>query len=67
MQSDQSLAYSTTVKLLTKQHLEFLRGGNTGSSVSIHVKMPHCWKSHIMAHVANGEPYTVAVSHLLEC
>ena len=43
-----------TVKLLTKQHLEFLslKGGCTGSSESIHVKMPHCWKSHVAAHMS---------------
>ena len=36
------------VKLLTKQHLEFLglTGSCTGSSESTLVKMPHCWKSH---------------------
>ena len=36
-----------TVKLLAEHHLEFLslKGGSTGSSESIHVKMPHCWKS----------------------
>ena len=40
-----------TVKLLAEQHLEFLRlkGGCTGSSESIHVNMPHCWKIHVMA------------------
>ena len=40
-----------TVKLLTEHHLEFLsfKGGSTGSSVSTLVKMPHCWKSHVMA------------------
>ena len=40
-----------TNKLLTEHHLEFLslEGGCTGSSKSIHVKMPHCWKSHIAA------------------
>ena len=37
-----------TGKLLNEQHLEFLTltGGCTGWSKSIHVKMPHCWKSH---------------------
>ena len=56
-QSDQSLClsleYSTTVKLLTGHHLEFLslKGGCTGSSESTPVKMPHCWKSHVTAHV----------------
>ena len=55
-QSDQSLClsleYSTTVKLLTEHHSEFLsfKGGCTGSSQSTHVKMPHCWKSHVAAH-----------------
>ena len=46
-----SLEYSVTVKLLTEQHLEFLSltGGYTGSSESIHVKMPHCLKSHAAA------------------
>ena len=39
------------VKLLTEQHLEFvsLKGGCTGSSESTYVKIPHCWKSHVMA------------------
>ena len=43
--------YSMSVKLLTEHHLEFLslKGGCTGSSESIHVKMPHCWKSHVTA------------------
>ena len=42
-----------TVKLLTEQHLEFqsFKGGCTGSYESIHVKMPHCLKSHVTAHM----------------
>ena len=38
-----------TVKVLTDQHLGLLSltGGCTGSSASIHVKMPHRWKSHV--------------------
>ena len=54
-QSDQSLYWSlehyVTVKLLTEQHLEFLslKVDCTGSSESTHVKIPHCWKSHVMA------------------
>ena len=42
-----------TVKLLPKQHLEFLslKGGCTGLSESTLVKMPHCWKSHVTAHI----------------
>ena len=42
-----------TLRLLTKHHLEFLnlKDGCTGSSDSTHVKMPHCWKSHVTAHI----------------
>ena len=41
------------VKLLTEHHLEFLslKGGCTGSSESTLVKIPHCWKSHVSAHI----------------
>ena len=44
-----------TVKLLTEHNLEFLslKGGRKGSSESTLVKMPHCWKSHVMAHLYN--------------
>ena len=42
------------VKLLTEHHLECLslKGGCRGSSESTHVKMPHCWKSHVLAHIS---------------
>ena len=56
VQSDQSLClsleYSMSVKLLTEHNLEFLslKGGCTGSSESTLSKMPHCWKSHVMAY-----------------
>ena len=48
----QSLEYIMNVKLLTEQHLEFLilKEGCPDSSESTLVKMPHCWKSHAMAH-----------------
>ena len=55
-QSDQSLClsleYSKSVKLLTEHHLEFLslKGGCTGLSESTLVKMPDCWKSHVVTH-----------------
>ena len=41
------------IKLLDEHNLEFLslKEGYTGSSESIHVKMPHCWKSHVAAHL----------------
>ena len=40
------------VKLLTEHHLEFLslKAGCRGLSESTLVKMPHCWKSHALAH-----------------
>ena len=56
-QSDQSpclsLEYSMNIKLLTEHLLEFLsfQGDCTGLSESIHVKMPHCWKSHVTAQI----------------
>ena len=41
------------VKLLTEHNLDFLSltGGCTGSSESTLVNMPHCWKSHVTAHL----------------
>ena len=42
-----------SVELLTEHRLEFLslKGGCTSSSESTLVKMPHCWKSHVTAHL----------------
>ena len=42
------------IKLQTEHHLEILslKEGGTGSSESIHVKMPHSWKSHVAAHIS---------------
>ena len=42
-----------SVKLLAEHHLEFLslRKDCIGSFEYTLVKMPHCWKSHVMAHV----------------
>ena len=57
------------VKLLTEHHLEFLslEGGCTDSSESTHVKMPHCWKSHALAHLAlqqiQSHSYLIFISH----
>ena len=54
-QSDRRLClspeYSMSVWLPTERHLEFtsLKRECTGSSESTLVKMPHCWKSHVMA------------------
>ena len=45
-----------SVKLLTEHHLEFLslKEGFTGSSESTLVKMPHCWISHVVAHIISS-------------
>ena len=56
-QSDQSLClsleYSMTPRLLTEHHLEVVsfKGSCTGSSESTLVKMSHCWKSRVTAHI----------------
>ena len=52
----QSLEYSMTVKLQIEHHLEFigLKVGCTASSESKLVNIdtrPHCWKSHVAAHM----------------
>ena len=60
-----------SVKLLSEKHLEFLslNGGCTGSYKSTLVKMPHCWKSHVTAHLIqlsnNGPLYIIYRSHRL--
>ena len=48
-----------SIKLLTEYHLEFLSltGGCTGSSESTLVKIPHCWKSHVTAHIVIFDLY----------
>ena len=55
------------VKLLTEHDLEFLslKGGCIGSSESTLVKMPHCWKSHVTAHLglAAYEPFKIHMEH----
>ena len=67
-QSDQSLClsfeYSMIVKLLAEHHLEFLslKGGCIGPSESTLVKMPHCWKSHVVALVIKGTFWKGTVS-----
>ena len=56
-----------TVKLLTKRHCQLLslKGGCTGSSESIHVKIPHCWKSHISYENVRCETYDLLVYYYL--
>ena len=75
-QSDQnlcySLEYSMSVKLLTEQHLEFLslKGGCTGCSESIYVKMSHCWKSHVAAQIilaSFGHLFHASVAIIVGC
>ena len=50
------------IKLPTEHHLEFLsvKGGYTGSSASTHVKIPHCWKSHVVAQLLSCNAYSRA-------
>ena len=57
------LEYSMNIKLLTKQRLEFLslKGGYTCSYESTLIKMPHCWKSHVVA------PLYIVLWHALTC
>ena len=64
-----------TVKLPTKQNFEFLSltGGFTGSSDSTLVKMPHCWKSHVVAQICGSKnknarmrAWLVSLSHALK-
>ena len=47
--------YFMSDKLLTEHHYEFLsfKGGCTGSSESTCVKMPHCSKASVTAHITN--------------
>ena len=42
-----------TVQLLTEHNLEFLslKGGCTGTPESTLVKIPNCWKSHVVAQI----------------
>ena len=47
------------VKLLTEHHLEFL-SLKGGSSKSTHVKIPHCWKSHALAHFVSSAKFYLA-------
>ena len=57
------------IKLLTKHNLEFLslKRGCTGSSESTLVKIPHCRKSHVTAHINLAKAYIPVVSHLKLC
>ena len=63
-----SLKYCMTVKLLTEHHLEFLslKGGSTGSSEPTHVKMPHCWKSHVVAQMHSYSHVLINTFHEME-
>ena len=49
-----SLEYHMNIKLFNEHNLEFLslKEDYTGLSESIHVKMPHCWKSNAAAHLS---------------
>ena len=53
-------------RLLTEHHLEFLsiEGGCRGLSGSTHVKIPHCWKSHALAHIIYSNIYMETLAKL---
>ena len=55
-----------SVELLTEHHFEFLslKGGCTGSPESIHVKMPHCWKSHVAAQLCEKSLFITPVTEV---
>ena len=60
-----------SVELLTEHHLECLslKDGCTGSSESTLVTMPHCWKSHVAAHIHEiafnpNKPSVLSVGHI---
>ena len=61
------LEYFMNIKLLTEHHLEFLslKGGCTGSFESTHVKVPHCWKSHVTAQIQIAAAVSLVIRHLL--
>ena len=44
---------------MIEHHLKYLslKVGCRGSSESTHIKMPHCWKSHALAHMSLHEVY----------
>ena len=46
-------AFASRLNILTEHHLRSLslKGGCTVPSESALVKIPHCWKSHDMAHI----------------
>ena len=58
-----------TVKLLAEQHLEFLslKGSATGSTASIHVNMPDCWKAHVTAQMTLPVFCSKDMPYLLVC
>ena len=53
------------IKLLAEHNLEFLSliGGCRGSSESTLVKMPHCWKLHVTAHLVATAQSIYNTSH----
>ena len=57
-----------TVDLLTGHHLEFLslKGGCRGSSESTLVKMPHCWKSHVVAKMLLYQQQSLGIHDLTQ-
>ena len=58
-----------TLALLIKHHLGFLslKGGYTCSTESTHVKITHCWKSHVMAHIFDKDMCVVFQCVVFNC
>ena len=56
------------IKLLTEHHFGFLslKGGCAGLSEFIRVKMPHCWKSHVVAQMLYFVIYGCVKSCILD-
>ena len=72
-QSDQSLClsleYYMNIKLLNEYNVEFqsLKVGYAGSSGSIHIKMPHCWKYHVAAHLSFYRMSCISLRYFKSC
>ena len=57
------------VKLLTEHHLELLslKRGCRGSSEFTHVKTPHCWKFHALAHISSLGNNKINLTYCDDC
>ena len=69
-QSDQNICWLLEYSM-TDHHLEFVslkKGVCTGSTESTHIKMPHCWKSRVAAHMKNTHnKISLSVTSYINC